>query len=88
MDPGDMELNGQRGPDEGKAGPLKQLAPATKGNDKRVRKATLLFYKYGQMKTFKQPISTVVLLVYLFLLFIYLLIYSLTKTLCNMNKSC
>ena len=27
MDPGDMELNSQRGPDEGRAGPLKQLAP-------------------------------------------------------------
>ena len=27
MDPGDMELNSQRGPDERTAGPLKQLAP-------------------------------------------------------------
>ena len=27
MDPGDMELNSQRGPDEGRAGSLKQLAP-------------------------------------------------------------
>ena len=45
---------------------------ATKSNDRRVRKATVLVYKDGQMKTFKQPISTVVLLVYLFYLFIYL----------------
>ena len=59
-----------------------------KSNDGRVRKATVLVYKDGQMKTFKQPISTVVLLVYLFILFIYLLIESLTKTLYNMNKSC
>ena len=27
MDPGDMKLNSQRGPDERRAGPLKQLAP-------------------------------------------------------------
>ena len=47
---------------------------ATKSNDRRVRKATVLVYKDGQMKTFKQPISTVVLLVYLFILFIYLFI--------------
>ena len=45
---------------------------ATKSNDRRVRKATVLVYKDGQMKTFKQPISTVVLLVYLFILFLYL----------------
>ena len=51
---------------------------ATKSNDRRVRKATVLVYKDGQMKTFKQPISTVVLLVYLFILFIYLFIYLVT----------
>ena len=68
MDPEDMELNSQRGPDEGRAGPLKQLphakvVDAAKSNDRRVRKATVLVYKDGQMKTFKQPISTVILLV-------------------------
>ena len=36
---------------------------AAKSNDRRVRKATVLVYKDGQMKTFKQPVSTVVLLV-------------------------
>ena len=73
MDPGDMELNSQRGPVEGRAGPLTnwpqaKVVDATKSNDRRVKKATVLVYKDGQMKTFKKPISIVVLLVYLFYL--------------------
>ena len=73
MDPGDMELNSQRGPVEGRARPLKnwpqaKVVDATESNDRRVKKATVLVYKDGQMKTFKQPISIVVLLVYLFYL--------------------